>query len=317
MKEVTTKKSPMSHGVKLWIRFAKKISKRFFFYNKMYKLSIASTSNWKTGNGTAGNGTISITNLSAKTISNWSLHFTLSGMVIGTCWNVSFTKSGNNYTVFGDSWNKSLVVNQTIISGFSYTGTATFTLTTSDSNVIITPAPVPTPTPAPAPTPTPAPAPTPAPVPSPNNQRRVVYIGYWLNDANIPTIVSQLKNAGITHVLLTFIVQPDVTKPLTGINYMLGAFLTLKPESQKLLTSNFKVGVSLGGASEMPSPFSKTFVPTTSYYYNNPIKYAQDYYNLVKGTGLETYFDLDIEMINDHFPETADFIGNVCKTLKV
>jgi hypothetical protein len=146
--------------------------------------------------------------------------------------------------------------------------------------------------------------------------KQVVYIGYWLSNANVPTMVSQLKSAGITHVLLTFIVQPDVTEPLTGTNYMLSSFLALTSTNQALLTSNFKVGVSLGGSNEMPNPYSNTFIPTTSYYYNNSVQYAQDYYNLVKGTGLENYFDLDIEMIKDQFPACATFIGNVCKELK-
>ena len=37
---------------------------------------------------------------------------------------------------------------------------------------------------------------------------------------------------------------------------------------------------------------------------------------MVKGTGLENYFDLDIENINDMFPQCADFIGQVCKELR-
>ena len=66
----------------------------------------------------------------------------------------------------------------------------------------------------------------------------------------------------------------------------------------------------------MPVPYSLTFCNSTSYYNNNPQKYAQDYYTLVKGTGLENYFDLDIEGINDRFNECATFIGEVCKELK-
>ena len=58
-------------------------------------------------------------------------------------------------------------------------------------------------------------------------QKRIVFFGYWLSDSTIPTIVSQLKSAGITHILLTFIVQPDTTKPLTGISYMLDAFQSI------------------------------------------------------------------------------------------
>ena len=185
---------------------------------------------------------------------------------------------------------------------------------------IPTTTPTPTPTPVPTPTPTPVPTPTPTPTPVPttgvNSQRRVVYLGYWFSDSDIAKIVSDLKASNITHLLLTFIVQPDNTKPLTGKNYMLDAFKALTPNNQKLLTSNFKVGVSLGGAINVPTPYSLTFINSNCYYYNNPQKYAQDYYNLLKGTGLENYFDLDIEGINDKFSECADFIGNVCKELK-
>ena len=97
---------------------------------------------------------------------------------------------------------------------------------------------------------------------------------------------------------------------------MLDAFKALTPANQDLLRKNFKVGVSLGGASAMPTPYSKTFSGTTAYYYNNPAKYAQDYYTLAKSANLENYFDLDIEYINDKFPQCADFLGNVCKELR-
>ena len=97
---------------------------------------------------------------------------------------------------------------------------------------------------------------------------------------------------------------------------MLDAFNSLSQSNKDLLRNNFKVGISLGGASSMPIPYSKTFSVTNAYYYNNPIKYAQDYYNLSKSVNLENYFDLDIEYINDKFVECSDFLGNVCKELR-
>ena len=144
-------------------------------------------------------------------------------------------------------------------------------------------------------------------------QRRVIYLGFWLNDSTVPTIIQQLKKANISHILLTFIVQPDITKPLTGSPYMLDSFKALTSENQKLLTSNFKTGVSLGGSNKMPNPYSNTFIPTTSYYYNNPVKYATDYYNLVKGTELEFYFDLDIEQIHGYYRKQQHLLEKCVK----
>ena len=72
----------------------------------------------------------------------------------------------------------------------------------------------------------------------------------------------------------------------------------------------------MGGATSIPVPYSNTFSPSNSYYFNNPKKYAQDYYNLVNTASLNNYFDLDIEHINDKFDETAIFLGEVCKELR-
>lgn len=150
-----------------------------------------------------------------------------------------------------------------------------------------------------------------------NKQRRVVYLGYWLSDSDVPRIVSDLKNANVTHALLTFVTHPDNKKPLTISGSMIEAFKTLTPANQTLLTSSsFKLGVSVGGALQIPVPYSLTFCNPDCYYYNNPKKYAQDIFNLVKGSGLETYFDLDIEGVNDKFEETSVFLGEVCKELK-
>jgi hypothetical protein len=129
-------------------------------------------------------------------------------------------------------------------------------------------------------------------------------------------MVTALKNANVTHLLLTFITQPDYTKPLNASQSMLPAFQALQPANKSLLLNNFKVGISIGGALAMPVPYSLTFSQQTSYYYNNPGKYAMDIYNVLKGSGLENYIDLDIEGVNDMFPQTADFIGQVCKNYK-
>lgn len=173
--------------------------------------------------------------------------------------------------------------------------------------------PVPTPKPI-VHVPTPKPSSTITPVIS--LKKKVVYLGYWITDSIVAGLTTSLKNAGVTHVLITFVVHPSITGPLAGNDYMLGAFRSLSLSNQQILISNFKIGISLGGALNMPVPYSQTFLQPSAYYYNNPSKYAQDLFNLVKGTGLQNYFDLDIEGINDMFPQCADFIGQVCKELK-
>ena len=276
---------------------------------------------WETGY----NGVLTINNNTTNNyLLNWKIICTLpvnSSITWSDSLDIISGNSQNKVTLSPKKYVNNLQQNTTLTISFGGNGKMpkSFEFITA-STPMPTPTPVPTPMPTPTRVPTPVPTPTrvPTPVPTPgvNSQRRVVYLGYWFSDSDIAKIVSDLKTANITHLLLTFIVQPDNTKPLTGKNYMLDAFKALTPNNQKLLTSNFKVGVSLGGAINMPAPYSLTFLNSNCYYYNNPQKYAQDYYNLLKGTGLENYFDLDIEGINDKFSECADFIGNVCKELK-
>jgi len=145
--------------------------------------------------------------------------------------------------------------------------------------------------------------------------KRVIYVGYWLEDKTIPQLVKEWKKANITHVLLTFIVQPDITKPLSTAYSMSNAFNELSIDNQNLLLENFKIGVSYGGASEMPSPYSNTFLLSNAYYFQNPAKLAQDLVDLC-GPKLNQYYDLDIEFINGNYQETVDFLGQVCQNLK-
>jgi hypothetical protein len=149
--------------------------------------------------------------------------------------------------------------------------------------------------------------------PATNKQRRVIYIGYWLSNDNISDLVQKWKQAQITHVILTFITQIDIMKPLSDAYSMTLAYQSLTPENQKLLTDNFIIGVSYGGGAAMPAPYSKTF-ESGAYYENNPEKLAQD---LVKLCGnLNLYYDLDIEHLDDKFDESAEFIGRICVELK-
>lgn len=149
--------------------------------------------------------------------------------------------------------------------------------------------------------------------PALNNQRRVIYVGYWLSNDNIASLVNKWKEANITHVLLTFITQLNVLAPLSDAYSMTLAYANLTPQNKQLLKDNFILGVSYGGGAAMPSPYSTTF-QSGAYYANNPELLAQDLVNLSQG--LTAYYDLDIEHINDQFDACANFLGRVCMKLK-
>ena len=156
-----------------------------------------------------------------------------------------------------------------------------------------------------------------------NAQRRVIYIGYWLSDSDIPSLVDAWKAASITHILLTFITQPDPSQKLSEAYSMTLAFKDLSPTHQDLLVDNFVVGVSYGGAAAMPVPYSNTFDLPTSYY--GPTSQggkgaeglAADLFQIC-GTKLSKYYDLDIEGISQIADNTAttNFLGAVCQALK-
>lgn len=146
-----------------------------------------------------------------------------------------------------------------------------------------------------------------------NQQRRVIYLGYWLSNDDIPALVDKWKTANITHIILTFINQIDINKPLSDAYSMTLAYQELTPANQQLLKDNFILGVSYGGSAAMPSPYSNTF-KSGAYYANNPQKLAQD---LVELCGdLDAYYDLDLEYIDDQFDACVDFIGQICIELR-
>ena len=290
----------------------------------MVLLTSQTTSVWPSGY----NGVLTILNNTAPPVnylSNWSILCTLptnSTITWSDSLNVSAINSYNQVTLTPRSYVQPLAPGVSLSIAYGGTGTIPTTFKFISNTKPVSPTGPVGPVAPTGPTAstgstgtTPIPIP-PTPIPIPSKFKNVVYLGYWLTDADILTLVSKLKSAGVTHVLLTFILQTSNTEPLNGLSYMLGAFKSLTVANQKLLTSNFIVGMSIGGATNGCVPFSNTFAPTNAYYYNNPMKYAQDIYGMVKGTGLENFFDLDIENINDMFPQCADFLGNVCKNLR-
>lgn len=156
-----------------------------------------------------------------------------------------------------------------------------------------------------------------------NAQRRVIYVGYWLNNADIPSLIEAWKAANITHILLVFITQENYTQEISDIYSMTQAFFGLTTKNQDDLLDNFVVGVSYGGAAAMPVPYSNTFdLPDSKY---RPTSQggkgaeglAADLIKLC-GTKLANYYDLDIEGISqipDNSP-TTEFLGALCQALK-
>ena len=292
----------------------------------MVLISFATKDVWSTG----FNSSLQIqndTNLNYG--SNWNISCSSTNCNITWCDFMKITVSGDKIILTPQAYVNPLSPNSILNGNFGGTGTLPKSFTFNSSTPIpVTPVtPVTSVTPVTPATPVTPMTPiipvnpvvpvTPVVKPSVNSQRRVVYLGYWISDADVPRIVSDLNNANVTHALLTFILQPDNKKPLSISGSMIESFKSLTPQNQKLLTtSSFKLGVSICGALQVQVPYSLTFCNPECYYYNNPQKYAQDIFNFVKGTGLEKYIDLDIEHINDKFPETATFIGEVCKELK-
>jgi len=148
-----------------------------------------------------------------------------------------------------------------------------------------------------------------------NLTHRVIYIGWWLSDADIPDLVSQWSKAGVTHVLFPFITQPDVTKRVMVKGSVIASYYQLSANSRQLMKSNFILGASYGGANAMPSPYSQIFA-AGNYYAgaNGPAILAADIICL-SGPDI-SYYDLDVEHIDDNFPQCAQFLGEVSKALK-
>lgn len=152
-----------------------------------------------------------------------------------------------------------------------------------------------------------------------NFQKRVIYLGYWLSDSNISTLVQNWKSSNITHIILTFILYDEKTG-LYADTSMIPAFQALTPANQKLLTDNFVVGISLGGAAGWPSPISLVY--TQGKYKNNPDLFESDLLALLpkypNGSYCFDYIDFDLENLepNIDVQQFSDFFGSVATSLK-
>jgi chitinase len=102
---------------------------------------------------------------------------------------------------------------------------------------------------------------------------------------------------------------------------MIPAFEALTPENQKLMTENFIVGVSLGGAAAWPIPISKVYTEG-KYKDNNTQLFVDDLLSLIPknkdGTYMFQYFDFDLEHLEEDIDvETfSSFFGGVAEKLK-
>lgn len=126
--------------------------------------------------------------------------------------------------------------------------------------------------------------------------KKIVYINVWSNDFEndiIPTFTKILQ-AGATHIILAFIVQPDLNNKIQIFDAVLG-FTVLTPEQRTKLMSlisnyNANLMISFGGAIKVPCPFD-TILDS---YYKDPTLLASDLVQITNTYGFHG-IDLDIE----------------------
>ncbi len=86
-----------------------------------FQISLTSTQQWENG----GNGNISIINL-GPTISDWQFQLSTNNFTITQFWILGGKNSGSVITINPPSWRLTLNQNETLDSGFAYTGSNSF-----------------------------------------------------------------------------------------------------------------------------------------------------------------------------------------------
>ena len=184
----------------------------------MVIISSKSTDVWSNGY----NGILNINNNTNNNYSKWTISCVLPiGSTITWSNSLQLGKidKNNQMILYPQSYSPTITANTTQLIQFGGSGTMpiNFIFNSDDSSKPI-PRPKPEPTPKPEPIPIPTPKPKPEPIPTPiipsrkNLQKRIAYIGYWISDSDVSLLVTSLKNANITHLLFTFIVQPNINK---------------------------------------------------------------------------------------------------------
>lgn len=99
--------------------------------NTNLSVVLTSTNSW-TGNPAGGNGTITITNNSNSNLANWSFQLTTDDFIIQSFWNLTMIGTGKSIVVKPPGYSTTLGPNQSITSGFGYTGSS-FTKASTDT----------------------------------------------------------------------------------------------------------------------------------------------------------------------------------------
>ncbi|AYV85525.1 MAG: glycosyl hydrolase family 18 [Satyrvirus sp.] len=102
--------------------------------NLNFTVTLQSNSNW----GTGGTGTISVTNNSSNSVTNWSFQLFTNSFAIQDLYTLAMTGSGSNINISAVSWQPTINPQQTITSGFDYTGSSLFSASTNTQGVNIT-----------------------------------------------------------------------------------------------------------------------------------------------------------------------------------
>lgn len=161
--------------------------------------------------------------------------------------------------------------------------------------------------------------------------KKVVYVDQWGTLADVTNVFSQALDSGVTHFILSFVVQPDVQKPVQVADAVQG-FLSLSKDQQKSIldmvsSKNAKLMISFGGAISVPCPFDTIMTS----YYRDPSMLASDLYKIVQTGGFHGV-DFDLEHLigkyyKGHCPSgdvtqdtnadaVSDYIAAVSKSLK-
>lgn len=128
--------------------------------------------------------------------------------------------------------------------------------------------------------------------------KKVVYINTWSNDFEndiIPVFTNAL-NAGVSHILLSFVIQEKKTEPVQIVDAVNGFRVLTSEQKTRLLSlihdHHAHLLLSFGGAEKVPCPFD--VITDTDSYYKDPSRLANDLVAIARENNFDG-IDLDVE----------------------